>query len=949
MSGQQYPGSRWWKFDFHNHTPASSDFDPSEINTLQPRDWLLAYMRRGIDCVAVTDHNTGGWIEKLQTTLRDMATEVPTPLGYRPLALFPGAEITTCDSLHILAVFNPEADKSVLDGLLVGKLSISNTGKPTAELMVSESASTVIDQIHALNGLAIAAHVEKDNGLLQGQADPTGAFKPKQSGRLIDDVLPKLDGLEFQSLDNECYRYFSSRIADRALVSGSDWPHNCANAGARFSWVKMSKPSFDGLRLALLDPESALRRSDQKADDPQPLPEQWIESITLENMHLRRNGHGALSLSFNPAYNAIIGGRGSGKSTVLECLRLGLARESELRKLGEDSEIWKTFEGFRREYAHRDIPGMMLSETKISVEVVKGKEESAQRFKFIWSKRPDGRFATQVMRWDEGAWQETGLDEQQASAFFPVKIFSQKQILALANNPQALLEHIDNSIRDQKKAWSQQFDTRKSALLAARLRVRTLKKELEKKPALELEYKEASRKARVFANANFGPLLKAHQRATQQQRALDDFYQLLANDIAGLQAGIEQAANLASTELTQFLAETPAEIAARDNAIALKNQLVKQYEHIVATVSAMQGQLDAAQAARAAGAWYQENQVHIQAYQNEAARLKGEGINSAQDAAIAVATEERLRKQLEQIKKFETELEQAESAVVLAAHALTQCREALTQVRMALVDQLLERNDMLKVSLRSMASTKSEVGRVREILRLGTGENFAAAIWQEREGQDATGVLWDIVNVEDSQLISGRLAELKQALEEMNEKRHDVKILNTAFRADLVRRIEGLPTEIFDELACWFPEDEVSLAYRPRKGAAYKNINLASAGQKTAAMLSFLLVHGDEPLLLDQPEDDLDNALVSELVVEQLRKNKVHRQLLVVTHNANIVVNADAELVMTMDFNGQITLASAGGLQETVVRKDICRVMEGGEEAFRQRYKRILEDLEVRP
>lgn len=943
MSGQQYPGSRWWKFDFHNHTPASSDFDATEINTLQPRDWLLAYMHKSIDCVAVTDHNTSGWIEKLQTALRDMATEVPAPLGYRPLVLFPGVEITTCDSLHILALFSPEADKSVLDGLLVGKLSISNTGKPTAELMVSESASTVIDQIHALNGLAIAAHAEMDNGLLQCQSDPSGAFKPKQSGRLIDDVLPKLDGLEFQSLDNECYRHFSNRIAARALVSGSDWPHICANAGTRFSWVKMSNPSFDGLRLALLDPESALRRSDQKADDPQPLPEQWIESITLENMHLRRNGHGALSLSFNPAYNAIIGGRGSGKSTVLECLRLGLAREGELRKLGDDSEIWKTFEGFRREYVHRDSPGMMLPETKISVEVVKGKEESSQRFKFIWSKRSDGRFATQVMRWDEGRWQETGLDEQQASEFFPVKIFSQKQILALANNPQALLEHIDNSIRDQKKAWLQQFDTRKSALLAARLRVRTLKKELEKKPALELEYKEASRKARVFANANFGPLLKAHQRATQQQRALDDFYQLLANDVAGLQAAIEQAANLASTELSQFLAETPAEIAARDNAMALKSQFVKQYEHIVATVSAMQGQLDAAQVARTTGAWCQENQVHIQAYQNEAARLKDEGINSAQDAAIAVATEERLRKQLEQIKKFETELEQAESTVELAAHALTHCREELTQVRMALIDQLLEQNDMLKVSLRSMASVRDGVGDLRQILKLPDSAKFED-IWLEDEAGKTSGFMWDLVDPEIASSVGERLQNMKLDIEGKSK-----NILRTTLHGTLVKRLEATKEEAFDELSWWFPEDEVSLAYRPRNGAAYKNINLASAGQKTAAMLSFLLVHGDEPLLLDQPEDDLDNALVSELVVEQLRKNKVHRQLLVVTHNANIVVNADAELVMTMEFNGQITLASAGGLQETVVRKDICRVMEGGEEAFRQRYKRILEDLEVRP
>jgi energy-coupling factor transporter ATP-binding protein EcfA2 len=943
MSGQQYPGSRWWKVDFHNHTPASSDFDALEINTLKPRDWLLAYMRKGIDCVAVTDHNTSGWIEKLQIALRDMATEEPTPLGYRPLVLFPGVEITTGDSLHILAVFGPEAEKSVLDGLLVGMLSISNVGNPTAELMVSESASTAIDCIHALKGLAIAAHVEKDNGLLQGSPDASGAFKPKHAGRVIDDVLPKLDGLEFQSLNNDCYRHFSDRIAARALVSGSDWPHNCANAGTRFSWVKMSNPSFDGLRLALLDPESALRRSDQKADDPQPLPEQWIESITLENMHLRRNGHGALSLSFNPAYNAIIGGRGSGKSTVLECLRLGLAREGELRKLGDDSEIWKTFEGFRREYVHRDSPGMMLPETKISVEVVKGKEESSQRFKFIWSKRSDGRFATQVLRWDEGRWQETGLDEQQASEFFPVKIFSQKQILALANNPQALLEHIDNSIRDQKTAWLQQFDTRKSTLLAARLRVRTLKKELEKKPALELEYKEASRKARVFANANFGPLLKAHQRATQQQRALDDFYQLLANDVAGLQAGLEQAANLASTELSQFLAETPAEIAARDNAMALKSQLVKQYEHIVVTVLAMQEQLDAAQVARTTGAWYQENQVHIQAYQKEAARLKGEGINSAQEAAIAVATEERLRKQLEQIKKFETELEQAESTVELAAHALTHCREELTQARRALIDQLLEQNDMLKVSLRSMASVRDGVDDLRQILKLPDSAKFED-IWLEDEAGKTSGFLWDLVDPEIASSVGERLQNMKLDIEGKSK-----NILRTTLHGTLVKRLEATKEEAFDELSWWFPEDEVSLAYRPRNGAAYKNINLASAGQKTAAMLSFLLVHGDEPLLLDQPEDDLDNALVSELVVEQLRKNKVHRQLLVVTHNANIVVNADAELVMTMDFNGQITLASAGGLQETVVRKDICRVMEGGEEALRQRYKRILQDLEVRP
>ncbi len=949
MKEEQYPGSRWWKFDFHNHTPASSDYDRTEIGTLQERDWLLAYMQKGIDCVAVTDHNTSGWVEKLQVALAALKQETPPPAGFHPMVLFPGAEITTNDSLHILAIFAPDTKKSTIDGLLEGKITISNPAKTNAEQMVSESASNVIDAIHEKGGLAIAAHVERPCGLLQGNSS-SGKFEPKTAERTMDDVLPKLNGLEFQSLHCDAYRHFAAHISHLAHVAGSD-AHARTMAGSRFTWVKMSRPSFDGLRLALHDPESAIRRSDEAGADFHAFPEQWIASLTLKNLHLRRNGHGPLALDFNPAYNAIIGGRGSGKSTVLECLRLAFARENELEKLGKDSEIWKSFEDFRKVYVNRNTPGMMLNDTEICAEVVKGRGASSQRFQYIWRKQANGKSSAQVMRWENTAWQATGLDEAQARDFFPIKIFSQKQILALANNPQALLEHIDNAIPEQKKRCLAEFERCKTALLAARLRVRTLKKELATEPALLLEYKEASRKALVFKNANFGNLLKAYQRATQQKRAMEDFHQLLANDIAALQAGIEQAANLANTEPNQFLAETPSEMSEREQALALKSRLLAEYEKIVAAAATMQTLLNTAKEVQTASHWQQENTTHLQAYQNETARLKNEGINSANEAAIAVATEEKLGKQIEQIKLLKADIESAEKAVAMAAQALNQCRATLTAERTTLLDQLLEENDMLKVTLRSMASTKDEVERLRGLLRLPSN-NFSAAIWQENDEAQTCGVLWDIANVEDATLIPDRLAEFKTALQEMHEKhekhekQHDNKILSTSFRADLIKRIEALPAEVFDELACWFPEDEVILQYRHKKDDSYKKINQASAGQKTAAMLSFLLMHGDEPLLLDQPEDDLDNALVSELVVEQLRKNKAHRQLLVVTHNANIVVNADADLVMTMDFkNGQINSDSRGGLQETSVRQNICQVMEGGEQAFRQRYKRILKDL----
>lgn len=931
MSEHNYPGSRWWKFDFHNHTPASLDYRGDK--GISPRQWLQNYRDAGIQCVAVTDHNTGEWIDHLKAALAELRQE---DQAWEEFFLFPGMELSCSGDVHLKVILDPSKKSADIEAI---RGCVKYQGTPgNSDGVTRLSVADVIAEIHQAGGIACAAHIDQPKGLLTAM----------DSHHTLQQLYPILDAVEVIDPNAACVQQRKSELDHLAWVLGSD-SHKPKEIGRGYTWVKISTPNLEGLRLALLDPESAICRSDQEPREPQPLPAQWIISVTLENMHLRRNGQGPLRLDFNPAYNAVIGGRGSGKSTVLECLRLAMARDNELRKLGEDSEIWKTFDGFQRLYSQRDKPGMMLPETCISAEVIKGQGESSERLKYVWSRQTDGRFTTRVLRWDECTWQETGLDESQARAAFPIKIFSQKQVLALANNPQALLETIDDSIREQKATWQQQFDEKKSALLAARLRVRTLKKELEKKPALELDYKDASRKARVFANANFGHLLKAYQRASQQQRAMEDFNLLLADDVARLQAGLDEAANLAGTELAQFLAETPAEIAARDSALALKNELIKGYDQVAAIVSQMRSLLTDAQAAQAASAWQQENHTHIQAYQLETERLKAEGINSAREAAAAVSTEERLRKQLEQIKTFEAELVHAKQTVEAAAHELTLCRESLTQLRETFIQQLFAQNDMLKVILRGMASSRSEVGRFREMLRLGSSENFAAAIWQESEDESKSGVLWDVIDVDDPQLISGRLAELKQTLEEISEKRHDATVLNSRLRAELVRRIEALPSEVFDELACWFPEDEVTLEYRPRKGSAYKNIHLASAGQKTAAMLSFLLVHGDEPLLLDQPEDDLDNALVSDLVVEQLRRNKQHRQLMVVTHNANIVVNADAELVMTMDFNGQINLASAGGLQERSVRQDICRVMEGGEEAFRQRYKRILQDLEGQP
>lgn len=87
-----YHGAKWWKFDFHTHTPISIDYgkgpNQDTLKRRTPREWLLDYMSKEIDCVAVTDHNSGEWIDTLKAEVNLMREENID--GFREIAIFPG-------------------------------------------------------------------------------------------------------------------------------------------------------------------------------------------------------------------------------------------------------------------------------------------------------------------------------------------------------------------------------------------------------------------------------------------------------------------------------------------------------------------------------------------------------------------------------------------------------------------------------------------------------------------------------------------------------------------------------------------------------------------------------------------------------------------------------------------------------------------------------------------
>jgi DNA repair ATPase RecN len=137
-----------------------------------------------------------------------------------------------------------------------------------------------------------------------------------------------------------------------------------------------------------------------------------------------------------------------------------------------------------------------------------------------------------------------------------------------------------------------------------------------------------------------------------------------------------------------------------------------------------------------------------------------------------------------------------------------------------------------------------------------------------------------------------------------------------------------------------FDLEMVELLDQPRielkDGANYKDSLSLSTGQKCTAILPILLLDSDNPLIVDQPEDNLDNRFIFEAVVDSIRKVKRRRQLIFVTHNPNIPVLGDAERVFVLDSDGASARKANEGTVDDV-KPDIVTLLEGGEDAFKAR------------
>lgn len=911
-----FVGARWWKFDLHTHSPASFDYGKGDMdlrNTKSPKDWLLDYVAQGVECVAVTDHNTGEWIDGLKEAAQSLRDEGQS------IHVFPGVEITANSNIHILGIFDPTCTSADINAI-VGASKFRGK-KGDSDEVAEESAENIIKEILNSGGIAIPAHIDMKAGLCQQPSVLTIGQICKHASA-VEIIFPD------QERENAPLSKYQNLNLDLPSVIGSD-SHHPNTIGRAYTWVKMSTPSIEGLKLALVDGSSSLIRSDKEVSNPNQASNTLLHSVKIEQS--KYAGRSApFEIEFNPWLNSIIGGRGSGKSSVLEFIRIGMDRSRDLLNLNASNEIRRSFESFIKLSTSRESEGVMLNDTKITCMYAR----DGIHYLLQWFKESN---TVSIMRNDDGNWIT---EDGDAYSRFPIKIFSQKQIFDLAKNPNALLRLIDESSTVSCQQWRMDWEEKCTHFQTLCSQKRELQSRLSNKNTLLGQLADIEQKIKTIENSGHKEILNSYQ-SFQVKRSGILQYETDIENLNSQVITILEAASLPEVDTTSYDVKSNNELEVVTKLTDLSQKLLV-FKNSIATAINIMGDELAEFKNWYAGSEFNFSHISINEQYNKLIEdLTNQGINSPSDYAKLISDREIINKSLKDLIAIETQVSEFDSQINVAYQLIIDARKRLTINRRNFLSQYLSNNDAIKIDISPLCDTDELEESFRSVIGRSDGAFSAELFDSDREA----GFLFSLNRKLVSVATSGNSEDLEQWFSLIYQFKSEVfnyssgKILENRVGKRFVDFMGQQQPQMFDAINLWFPEDKLTIKFND--GNRFKDVSQGSAGQKASAILSFLLSYGTEPLILDQPEDDLDNGLITNLIVSKLHENKANRQIIVVTHNPNIVVNGDSEYVVALEDKGQISATASGALQEIDVRKNVCEIMEGGEQALHQRYRRM--------
>lgn len=920
-------GAHYFACDFQVHTPRDGNWTGPDAVTDTEResfasDLVQACRERGLNAIAVTDHHDFTLFPYVRAAAAaEVDSEGEALDASDRLVVYPGLELTLgvpCQALLILDSDMPEDRLGlVLEALAVDAVPSEHPRLPSVvridHLQSLEDLYQALDARTWLRGRYIVLPNVTDGGhgtLMRRHMQAKYKGMPCVGGYL-DGTVDGVGAGNRRIFDGLDQAWGNKKIA---LVQTSDSrSHVFDDLGQHRTWIKWARPTAEALRQACLAPESRIAHSSPA------LPQASVKSLRVSNSRFL----GPVDLELNPQYNAIIGGRGTGKSTLLHYLRWALCDQPSTTG---DDELADPRARQQRLVENTLIP------YDASVDVVlaiNGIEHTVRRV---------AKTGEVQLKVGSDAFRAVG--EKEVRELLPVLAYSQKQLSSVAIRLDELTRFVTAGIQSELAAIDRDLDENaalvrrtftdrqrrrqlEAAILQAELRGRSLDEQVKQLRSALVAVSEADRKT-----------LDAKPLYDEVERTLDAW-----------DAKVDRAA-----QIVERLVEVTAALGALDDVPEVDPQLagdlVVQHsetssllelvargaEDLRITFLARRAEVEASQGRQSLRDKLDE---YSDTYSEVKARSAAHETQLTQLGALE--TEQREIKQtIERLQREADEASGSDEAHVRSRQTrveLVQRRSDLVAEQCALLSE--QSGSLIRASLHRGQGLGAVAERLRAVvsgsgLRGAKVEGFVEMLRSESDPL----ATWNSVLDELDALVASDPSE------PVTSERFPL-LARLGFNVADIERIRAkLTPDGWLDLALVSLVDHPSFEYQVRD-EDFIPFSDASAGQQATALLAVLLAQDGPPLIIDQPEDDLDSQIVID-VVSRIWDAKHRRQLVFSSHNANFVVNGDAELVVCCDYRsagdqsgGRIKLEGAIDVPE--VRDEITRVMEGGEKAFRLR------------
>lgn len=851
-------GSEWRIWDLHFHTPASYDYKYKSVTNDEIVNGLVS---NGVSVVAITDHN----IIDVQ-----MINELKSIGSTKGLYVLPGIEFCSelggSDSVHFIGIFPDNVDLGSIWTKIQGQCNLTKADieKKGGYEHVCCGFVKTCNLILELGGIVTVHAGKKSNSLESIKNNLLVKQELKQD--LLSRFHPLLDVGKPEDADGYRMHVFPDIKFSLPIIMCSD-NHDIRDYQVKERmWVK-ADPTFEGLKQVLYEPDERVRIQTTMPDDKNIY--QVIDSVTLDE-----DGFWKGTIPLNPNLNTIIGGRSTGKSTLLKAI----ASAHECKSVDNDDFIkghvkgvsvkWKDgtnqidreIEFFKQSYMH-DIASDANKTSELVESIIRNKDSSGVLSRYYNQINDASRIITERMFSLFQAKKELG-DKK-------------KELLALGKRDGVVqqINILKGKVLDIQKA--SKITPEQQALFDD-----SLKQLKQLNHEIEIADKDLVILRKLMTITPFDTMLEERWQMDKLSFRLNQ-YDLL-RDFKNIKLRTEQ-------EFTSLVRKY------QDNTNRAKNELLEQCRKI------------------------KESESFVNGIKNI------EGNKELKDINDRIVAEEKKLSQIDQLqtiyskikdecnKLFLEIVEQHCSIKVMAEEVKTQLNISYDGLTIA-------------VNLEHHRDTLQHFLEDRINLRGSERQEYLTTLVRNYDSDNNTyarGLL--------KKLLLGEL-QLKNGYEALN-----------------------VATEFFAK--SWY-----SLGYElSYQGDSFKQM---SEGKQAFVILKLLLDFSEKtcPILIDQPEDSLDNRAIYNELVTYIKKKKRERQIILVTHNSNVVVSADAENVIIANqegsdshnrdnqrfeyVNGALENTNSKNNEEPYIlhsqgiREHVCDILEGGREAFVKREKK---------